>query len=137
MCAATGPEGGGGVGGMALTTPDRRRPLSILVSPVRTGPLVDHLGGRSAVVCVTDLDAETILPATQLRLLFGLTEAESRVVLALVDGSTPREASERLGLSFFTVRAHLMHIYQKTQTRGQADLARLLTRVASGVRPQT
>ena len=80
------------------------------------------------VVCITDLEAGVNLPEQRLRDLFGLSPAETRVALALFEGLDPRHAAERLGVSFYTVRGHLVRIFDKTGTHGQADLARLMMR---------
>ena len=55
-----------------------------------------------------------------------------RVALALADGESPKEAAERLGISFQTARNQLVRIYEKTATRGQAELVGLIWRVAAG-----
>ena len=57
--------------------------------------------------------------------LHGLTSAERRVFKALLDGFTPREAGQSLGISQPTVRTHLSHIFAKTDTRRQSELVRL------------
>lgn len=113
---------------MALPRPSGR-PLSVTVSPLRSDELSDLMAGPAAVVCVTDLDAEMTLSDRRLRDLFGLTGAEAGVAKALFEGMSTREAAENLGVSFFTVRAHLRNICDKTGTRSQVDLARLLSRL--------
>ncbi len=117
-----------GGGSMALPTPRRRLPLSLAVAPVKSERFSIFNGGPSILVCVTDLEADVSLPEQRLRDLFGLSRAEARVALALFDGADPRQAAANLELSFHTVRGHLVHIFEKTQTTGQADLARLMMR---------
>lgn len=126
--AARGDAGGRVGGSMAVTTPERGLPLSLIVAPVRLEQAWLSLDGPSAVVCVTDLESGASLPQTRLRELFGLSPTESRVALALFEGLQPRQAAERLGLSFYTVRGHLARIFDKTQTSSQAELARLMMR---------
>jgi DNA-binding CsgD family transcriptional regulator/PAS domain-containing protein len=115
-------------GSMALPSPTRRLPLSVTVAPAgsRRFEIFDH--GPSVVVCVTDLEAGVSLPEQKLRELFGLTPAETRVMLALFEGYTPQEAAEALGSSFHTVRVHLSRIFEKTGVHRQADLVRLMMR---------
>jgi DNA-binding CsgD family transcriptional regulator len=38
--------------------------------------------------------------------LFGLTPAETRVMLSLFEGFTPQKTAEHLDISFHTVQAH-------------------------------
>jgi DNA-binding CsgD family transcriptional regulator/PAS domain-containing protein len=116
-------------GSMPIASADRLLPLSVLVAPVRSDRLALFDGGPSAIVCVTDLAAGVSLPQTQLREVLGLSPAEARVAMALVEGRTPREAAKSLGLSFFTVRAHLVRIFDKTGTNRQAELVRLIMRL--------
>jgi len=126
--ACAGEPGQRSGGSMALATPERRLPLSLTVAPMRPERLSPFVSGPSVIVCVTDLEAGVSLPEARLRELFGLSPAETRVALALFEGLDPRQAAERLDLSFYTVRAHLIRIFDKTQTKGQADLARLMMR---------
>jgi DNA-binding CsgD family transcriptional regulator len=51
--------------------------------------------------------------------------------MALFEGQSLRDAAETLGLSIFTVRAHLAHIFDKTGVGRQAELVALLTRAAA------
>lgn len=114
---------------MALPTPARRLPLSITVTPM-CGERASVYGGQArAMVTVTDLEAELTVPEERLRDLFGLSRAEGRVAVAFAKGHSPKEAAALLGLSFFTVRGHLVRIFEKTQTNRQAELVRLLMRV--------
>jgi DNA-binding CsgD family transcriptional regulator/PAS domain-containing protein len=119
---------------MRIPTPTLRQPLSVLVSPVRSDRFADLWGGRSAIVCITDLEASISLPERRLAELFGLTAAETRTALALLRGATPREAADALGVSFNTIRNHLVRIFAKTDTHRQAELVRLLMRVVEQAR---
>jgi DNA-binding CsgD family transcriptional regulator len=127
-CGQTGSRAGGS---MALYCANRALPLSVLVAPSRN-PCLEVFGGRPmAIVCVTDLEAGLSLPEQRLRDLFGLTRAEGRVALALFEGMDSRQASDSLNLSFNTVRGHLSRIFEKTDTRSQVELARLMMRSIS------
>lgn len=82
------------------------------------------------LVCVSDLEVRSRLSEQRLREIFDLSPAESRVAAALFEGATPREAAEQLGVSFYTVRGHLVRIFEKTGTGRQAELVRLLAAAA-------
>ena len=60
------------------------------------------------------------------RRLFDLTLAESSLALALADGLTLDEASDRLSIRKNTARAHLRSIFAKIGVRRQTTLVRLL-----------
>ena len=112
---------------MALQTPSRAVPLSLIAAPLRTDRGITP-GGPSVLVCVTDLEAGISPPAQQLATLFRFTPAEGRVALALFEGATPREAAATLGLSPHTVHVHLARIFEKTGTNRQAELIKLMMR---------
>ena len=63
-----------------------------------------------------------------MRDLFGLTPAEIRVAVAVVEGATPREIADRFGVSVNTVQIQLARVFDKTATHRQTDLVRLLMR---------
>jgi DNA-binding CsgD family transcriptional regulator len=63
--------------------------------------------------------------------LYGLTDAEARVALALFEGATSIEIARRFCVSLNTVRSQLARTFEKTGARGQADLVRLLARVST------
>jgi DNA-binding CsgD family transcriptional regulator/PAS domain-containing protein len=127
MAACADREFRGG-GSMALPSPAGGLPLSIMAAPVQAQALPLFAVGPCALVCVTDLERGRVPTAEGLRDLFGLTTAEARVALALSEGLSPAETAERLKVSSNTVRVHLARIFDKTGTRRQSELARLMTR---------
>jgi DNA-binding CsgD family transcriptional regulator/PAS domain-containing protein len=132
--AACRPGDGRSGGAMALATPGRRRPLSVTVTPVGAERFSVFREEPAVMVCVTDLDGDVSLSEQRLRDLFDLSPAEARVALALFKGQSPRQAAASLGLSFFTVRGHLVRIFDKTETGGQVELTRLMMRAAGAGR---
>jgi DNA-binding CsgD family transcriptional regulator len=58
--------------------------------------------------------------------LYGLTDAEGRLVYQLLEGRGLTAAAERLGLSRNTVHSQLSSVFQKTGTRRQGELLSLL-----------
>jgi DNA-binding CsgD family transcriptional regulator/PAS domain-containing protein len=115
-------------GAMALAAPSGGLPLSVTVAPARSENHSVFHSDPAVIVCVTDLEAQVSLSEQRLYDLFDLSRAEARVALALFDGLDPREVAERLGLSVYTVRGHLMRIFDKTGVHGQVELARLMMR---------
>lgn len=131
LIAAASPAAKSRTGGsMALPSYGSRLPLSITVTPIspeRAGP---YQVGPAAMVCVTDLDAEVRVSQQKLRSLFGLTQTESRLALALLEGLSLQDAATRFGVSPHTVRVQLAHAFEKTGTSRQPDLVRLMMRLA-------
>jgi DNA-binding CsgD family transcriptional regulator len=64
--------------------------------------------------------------AEALRALFRMTEAEASLVTALYAGATLSEASRSLGKSLSTLRTQLRSAFDKTSTRRQVDLLRVI-----------
>jgi DNA-binding CsgD family transcriptional regulator/PAS domain-containing protein len=56
---------------------------------------------------------------------FGLTPAESRVLLAIVEVGGVPETSQTLGVAETTVKTHLYRVFSKTGASRQADLVKL------------
>lgn len=67
-----------------------------------------------------NLDAHLLYTA------FGLSPAESKVALALLEGFLPKEIASNHRVNTDTVRKQLQSIYSKTSTKRQADLIKLL-----------
>lgn len=123
--------GDGRVGGsMTIARPDHALPLSVIVAPVNRENASLFSTGPAAIVCVSDPDSDNAPPAEHLREMFGLTPAEARVALELLEGHDTRAIAQRLKLSFNTVRVHLARIMDKTHTTRQAELVRLMMRIA-------
>jgi DNA-binding CsgD family transcriptional regulator len=117
---------------LALATPAGPRPIQVTVAPVSAERALPHRLGRTALVCASDLNTPVALSGERLQALFGLSPAEVRVALAIADGESPGAAAERFGVSIQTVRNQLTRIYEKTSTRGQADLVGLIWRLSAG-----
>lgn len=60
-----------------------------------------------------------------LRHSYGLTDAESHVLEAILRGHGLADVSHALGIATTTAKTHLQHVFQKTRTRRQAELVRL------------
>ena len=118
-------------GAMALMSSQRRRPLQVTVAPLRADAAISLKAEPMVLVCVGDLERHGQLSPDRLHDLFGLSPAECRVAEALFAGAAPREAAAALGVSFYTVRGHLMRIFEKTGVSGQPELMRLLAAVSA------
>ncbi|MDB5429022.1 MAG: hypothetical protein JWP35_138 [Caulobacter sp.] len=131
--AAGSPDAATRTGGsLALTSPRSFTPVSITVAPIQADRWPVPGGAPSVLVCATDPRTELDIPDQTMRGLFALTPAEIRVVRALLDGSSPRQAAISFGVALTTVRSQMASIFEKTGAAGQADLSRLMTRIASG-----
>jgi DNA-binding CsgD family transcriptional regulator/PAS domain-containing protein len=132
-CARSGAEAGSG-GTVVVSRGLDRTPLSLVVIPTRG--IVAHLHNRcpAAVIFVTDPDRTAGPSRDYLRALFKLTPTEAALAVELVEGDGLQSAATRLGIKRETARTHLQHIFEKTGTRRQAELARLLVGLSGGLR---
>ena len=80
----------------------------------------------AAFVLLTDPDRGASRPAWMLRKLYGLTAAEIAMAERLLKGDTPEQAAVALKVKLSTARFHLRALFQKTDTRRQSELVRLL-----------
>ena len=115
---------------MRVRRPSGQADIGLVVRPSSSG--VDGHGERlTASVAVflsadTDSASETALPSEVIQKLFGLTPKEATLALRLAGGDSLQEASENLGISTNTGRAHLRSIFAKTGVDRQAKLVRVL-----------
>jgi DNA-binding CsgD family transcriptional regulator len=117
---------------MSLYRSSSAHPLTITIKPMwcpdsddprrRLGPLVNLI--------VADLDRQMEAPADLLGRVFDLTPAESVVLERLVNGLTLQEIADVSGTSRNTVRNQLHIVFEKTGTRRQAELIKLVLSTA-------
>jgi DNA-binding CsgD family transcriptional regulator len=104
----------------------RNEVYEVNVSPLQPGDEngpVPMLPLALVVIARPRPDAERI--ARRVRRLFGLTEAEARVVAALTLGETVEQIAVAHGVRVSTVRAQVRSIFEKTGVHRQTDLVRL------------
>ncbi|MET3596410.1 DNA-binding CsgD family transcriptional regulator [Mesorhizobium shonense] len=126
--AAERSDAAGGV--MALTRTEPRRPLSVLVAPLTIESTWFVAGRPAAIVFVADPDSTPRTAQDQLRNLYRLTPAEAVVAMAIARGEGLQAVADELDISLTTARTHLQHIFEKTETRRQAELVRLIAATA-------
>ena len=113
-----------------VITRAEKRPLQILVAPLRRENL-STCGKAVAMVFISDPEEQSAAPSEAFEMLFGLTRAEARLAIALLDGHSLSETAEIHGVSLETVRTQIKSIFQKTGTKRQGELIRILARVCS------
>lgn len=117
-----------------VALPRRRSANPLLVSVARADPDgEDAPVGRHlfASLFVCDPDRRYEGDAEALQRVYGLTDMEARVLVAVGLGASPREIAAELGNSYETVRTHLKSLFAKTGARSQAGLVRAVHAVAA------
>lgn len=107
---------------MLCTRCSALRPYVVEVVPM--DPAADT--ARRAMVVVVDPEHESGTLAALLRRYYAFTGSEVAIAAMLLQGGGVKDVAERLSLSQATVKTHLQHIFNKTDTHRQADLVRLL-----------
>ncbi|MEW6248674.1 MAG: hypothetical protein AB1555_18470 [Nitrospirota bacterium] len=125
QAASTGSEHAAG-GAMLVSRPSGRRSYVLLVGPLRAaGRRLDEQRPAAAVF-ISDPEDTPELPEALVVREYGLTPAEWRLAESLLRGQSVKTAADQLRRSHNTARAQLKQIFQKTGTRRQAELIRLL-----------
>lgn len=86
------------------------------------------------MLLVFDPDKLVKVRPEQISQLYGLTSAESRLAVILLQGKTLDEASSTLCRAKETVRKQLQSIFDKTNTCRQSELVKLLLRGPASLR---
>jgi DNA-binding CsgD family transcriptional regulator/PAS domain-containing protein len=111
-----------------------RSPLSLLIAPL---PMETSSGlvarQPMAVIFVNDPDQKSKPTAVQLREKFGMTPAEAGFAVEILKGDGIQAAADRLSISRATARTHLSRIFDKTGTRRQAELVRVLLSTGNSI----
>ncbi|KMO31867.1 hypothetical protein VQ02_25305 [Methylobacterium variabile] len=111
-------------GPVLVPRPDRR-PLVLRVLPLAEAARSPFLGA-SALLTITDLEAERRPDPTLLAQVFGLTAAEARLAAFLAAGASLEEAANALGIAVGTARSQIKAVFAKTGTGRQGALVALL-----------
>lgn len=130
----TGNGTGLGAGGvMMLSTPSGKASLSVVVAPLKNDRAMLDLSvpHACAVVFVTIAERRHDFPLRVLSALYGLTPAEARLAKELANGSSLEEIAERYRITKNTVRNQLRAVFNKTGTRRQTEIVRLILNSAA------
>jgi len=98
------------------------------VLPLTSGARRSSGAVRSAAAAVFIRKAPLDLPSPleTVAKLYRLTPAELRVLYAVMEAGGVSAISSMLGISEATVKTHIQHLFEKTGTRRQTDLVKLV-----------
>lgn len=117
------PSRDGGVGLLAQITPLPRA-------------AEDRPGDAVAAIFLSTPSQPGMAPMEAFVQHYRLTPSETRVLLAMLQGQTPRGIAEANGVGMPTIRTHLSRLYEKTGAGGQTDLVRLAASMAPAATSQ-
>jgi len=116
---------------MRALRPSGKRPYVIFVAPVSRQYFSLATLRPAVCILISDPDSRMALPVNRLQAAFGLTGAEARLAALLTAGEELRSAAAKLGITYGTARTRLVEIFQKTDTRRQGELIKLLLATCS------
>lgn len=101
--------------------------LQLCVAPLSRQCLGSGFAAPSAcAVIFISRPGSVHLPWRKVALCYGLTPAEAKLAVQLVNGGSLEEAAGYLGISIHTARTHLKAIFAKTGARRQSELVAML-----------
>lgn len=114
--------GGRRWGATSLTTSDGGA-VAILVTPLN--PYPEGYDGRVLLALGEQSRNPWITEAT-LGKLYSLSRTQGEIAIAIFNGQSPEDIASERGIKVSTVRTHLANIFQRTRSRTQRDLIRLI-----------
>jgi len=113
-----------GRGGAAFSVirPSGERPLELAITRVPSNDPPECL----VLIFISDHERGPLTDPELLRQLYGLTRAEAALAVLLAEGRSLEEAASELGITVNTSRSRLREVFDKTDTRRQAELVRIL-----------
>jgi DNA-binding CsgD family transcriptional regulator/PAS domain-containing protein len=121
-----GRSGIRGADSLLCKRPSGKRPFLIHVVPLHPLGVGENPRAPSALIMIKDPERVTESATTLMRRLYGLTSGEAEVAVRLTAGTSLRDIASELSVSYQTVRTHLQHVFDKTDTHRQGELIRLL-----------
>lgn len=121
---AINDDAAAGSGAMRLIHGGAETSLKLVAVPVNArgnGPFSEPV---AAVLFVGDTGGDHAQSARIAAEIFGLTNAETRVLAGLISGESLERIAKQSKLSTNTIRSQLQHIFNKTNTHNQTDLVR-------------
>jgi DNA-binding CsgD family transcriptional regulator len=119
---------GTGSGGVVELPRREERPISLMVSPVKSEPFTFGTSRPAALILISTYTTGVQLSDFVLADLYELTRTESRVAASLAAGESMEDIAEHLHISISTARTHLKRIFDKTGTGRQGELISMLLR---------
>lgn len=106
----------------------RSRPV-VLTALRILGPALDQLPGARLLVTLEDLNPSQGDITADLHDLFGLSDAEAEIAMALHDGLDVSGIAANRDVKAATIRKQVASIFEKLNVHRQADVVRLLSRL--------
>jgi DNA-binding CsgD family transcriptional regulator len=109
----------------------RRSRLPLVIRAIRPAERAGAMpGSANLLLLALDPELRREPPREILTQAFELTPAEADIAIGIASGKSLAEIATDRGVTIEAVRIHSKRVFSKTHTRGQPELAGLLTRLA-------
>ena len=125
-CRTSNGNGFSAGGTVYISRPAGQAPYVATVSPVSVAGRLREIYRAAAVISIKDPAAEPSLSPLVLRRTLGLTRAEARIALALLEDKTREEIASDFGITINTMRTHMRSLLGKAGVRHRPALVKLL-----------
>ncbi|WP_211463210.1 helix-turn-helix transcriptional regulator [Collimonas silvisoli] len=115
---------GAELAGVVLLPRLERLPLMLMIAPLRLAGAFPVQG--AALLFIFDPEMTPTITSDLVRRLFGLSEAEAELAVALCSGKTLDDVAKERGTSMNTIKSQIKSIFLKTGTKRQSELVSLL-----------
>lgn len=106
----------------------RSRPVVLTALRVM-GPALDQLPGARVLVTLEDLNPSQADVSGDLHNLFGLSDAEAQIAMALHAGHDIAAIARSRGVAAATIRKQVSSLFEKLNVHKQADVVRLVSKL--------
>lgn len=106
----------------------RSRPIVLTALRVQ-GPALDQLPGARVLVTLVDLNPSQLDVSGDLHDLFGLSDAEAQIAMALHAGHDIGAIARGRGVAAATIRKQVASLFEKLDVHRQADVVRLVSKL--------
>lgn len=128
-------EAGIGKSGISIRlSDDFEKPVVAHVLPLTAGELRTRIEPEAVAAVFINSPMDEACCAQSLVKTYGLTPAEARVLVPILEGKTVAEAARDAAIATTTSRTHLNSIFVKTGVSRQSELIKLAAAVGSPVR---
>jgi DNA-binding CsgD family transcriptional regulator len=108
-----------------------KRPINVALVPLGESAHADPKIRSLAAIILTEPNRSAVPSGQQLRALYALTAAETRLAICICERRPLGEVASSFGVSINTLRSQLRSILAKTDARSQADLIRLCSKLSA------
>ena len=114
-----------------INRPQAGSTWGVLIRPVDSGDFMGAENNPELLLLLRDSNRRQLPTPSLLIDIFGVTLAEARLTLKLLEGLSLTAAAEALGVSRNTARTQLSSVFSKTDLNSQTQLVKLVSDVLS------